>query len=97
MPSRNIVLFLTGIVVVSSLAIIFRPRNESRLEPPTPARAFGEGSYGDVVGIELGRTYSRIGVFRNNTFGIISDEFGRDVVPSYVAFPNYGPSLASQR
>lgn len=46
-----------------------------------------------VLGIDLGRTYSRVGIFRNDTFEIIADELGRDVVPSYVAFPYYGPPL----
>lgn len=46
-----------------------------------------------VIGIELGRKFSRVGVFRNNTFEIIFDEKNRSVVPSYVAFTGDGPPL----
>jgi molecular chaperone DnaK (HSP70) len=46
-----------------------------------------------VIGIELGQTYSRVGIIRNDTFEIITDEQGRSLVPSYVAFTNQGLPL----
>lgn len=46
-----------------------------------------------VVGIELGRTYSRVGIMRNKTLEIITDDQGRTTVPSYVAFTDKGETL----
>jgi len=43
-----------------------------------------------VVGIELGSTYSRIGIYRNDMFEIIPDDQGRNSTPSCVAFTKYG-------
>lgn len=47
-----------------------------------------------VIGIELGRSYNRVAVFRNYyTFEIIADERGRSKIPSYVAFPELAAPL----
>ncbi|KUJ21284.1 actin-like ATPase domain-containing protein, partial [Mollisia scopiformis] len=46
-----------------------------------------------VLGIELGRTFSRAGVYRDNVFEIIADEEGRTFVPSYVTFVQDGSPL----
>lgn len=48
---------------------------------------------GLVIGINLGESYSQVGVFRNGTFEIIADEHGRSDVPSYVAFQDRGAPL----
>ena len=39
-----------------------------------------------VIGIDLGRKYSRVGIFRNHFFKIIPDGQGRTAISSYVAF-----------
>ncbi|KAG4435654.1 hypothetical protein IFR05_008849 [Cadophora sp. M221] len=44
---------------------------------------------GKLIGIDLGRDYSRVGFFTQNEFIIIPDEQGRTAIPNYVFFPRY--------